>query len=163
MKTKHSLAGLFAFLMLAVTSASFAGLDTQTNENGVILGGYDAVSYFTEDAPVKGSADFTAVHNNAIYYFSSSDNRDSFNANPAKYAPQYGGFCAYGAAIGAKFPIDPAVFAIVDDKLYVNNSANVGKLWNAKQAKAIELADKKWPTIASVSADELEADEDLDD
>ena len=163
MKTKYSLTGLLAFLMLAVSSVSFAGVDTETNENGVILGGYDAVSYFTENAAVEGSAKFTAVHNNAIYYFSSSDNRDLFNATPEKYAPQYGGFCAYGAAIGAKFPIDPSVFAVIDGKLYVNNSANVSKLWNAKQAKAITLADNKWPAIMSVAADELEADEDLDD
>ena len=163
MKTKHSLAGLLAFLIFAASNVSFAGLDTETNENGVILGGYDAVSYFTENAAVEGSAEFTAVHNNAIYYFSSSDNRDLFNANPEKYAPQYGGFCAYGAAIGAKFPVDPTVFAIVDNKLYVNNSANVSKLWNAKQAKAIELADQKWPTIKSVAAEELETDDDLED
>ncbi|MBX2848440.1 MAG: hypothetical protein KTR16_08970 [Acidiferrobacterales bacterium] len=163
MKIKHSLAGLLALLTLTINAVSFAGLDTETNENGVTLGGYDVVSYFTENAAVEGSADFTAVHNNAIYYFSSSDNRDLFNANPEKFTPQYGGFCAYGAAIGAKFPIDPKVFAVVDNKLYVNNSANVAKLWNAKQAKAITLADKKWPTIKAVAAEELEADDDLDD
>lgn len=163
MKRKYSLAGIFTLLMLAVSSVGLAALDTQTDENGVILAGYDAVSYFTENAPVKGSADFTAVHNDAIYYFSSSENRDLFNSAPGKYAPQYGGFCAYGAAIGAKFPIDPKVFAIVDNKLYVNNSVNVGKLWNAKQTKAIELADRKWPTIKSVVAEDLEADEDLED
>ena len=115
------------------------------------------------DKAVKGYAGISAVHDGAIYHFSSEANRDAFNANPSKYAPQYGGFCAYGAAIGAKFPVDPTVFAVVDDKLYVNNSANVSKLWTAKQSKAIALADKKWTSIRGVSAGELEADEDLDD
>lgn len=149
--------------MLLLTSVSFAAEETQQDVNGVILSGHDAVSYFTMSKPVKGYSGISAVHDGAIYHFSSEANRDLFKANPAKYAPQYGGFCAYGAAIGAKFPIDPSVFAIVDDKLYVNNSAKVGELWNAKQAKAIMLADQKWSKIKASPADDLEADEDLDD
>ena len=84
-------------------------------------------------------------------------------ANPSKYAPQYGGFCAYGAAIGAKFPVDPTVFAVVDNKLYVNNSAGVSKIWTAKQSKAITLADNKWSKIRSTSAGDLAPDDDLED
>ena len=86
-----------------------------------------------------------------------------FNSNPAKYAPQYGGFCAYGAAIGAKFPIDPTVYTVVEDKLYVNNSAKVSELWTAKRSKAITLADQKWTEIRTVASAELEADDDLED
>ena len=163
MKKTNLLSSLIAASALLFASLSFAADETQQDANGVILSGHDAVSYFTMDKAVKGYAGISAVHDGAIYHFSSEANRDAFKANPSKYAPQYGGFCAYGAAIGAKFPVDPTVFAVIDDKLYVNNSANVSKLWNAKQSKAIALADKKWSSIREVSAGELEADDDLDD
>ncbi len=163
MKKTNILAGLTAALLLAASTLSFAAEETQQDVNGVILSGYDAVSYFTAEKATKGYAGISAVHDGAIYHFSSEANRDLFKANPSKYAPQYGGFCAYGAAIGAKFPIDPTVFAVVDDKLYVNNSANVSKLWNAKQAKAITLADEKWSKIKTVASSDLEPDDDLED
>jgi len=163
MKKINLLASLIAASTLLFSAFSFAAEETQQDPNGVILSGYDAVSYFTMDKPVKGYAGISTVHDGAIYHFSSEANRDTFKTNPAKYAPQYGGFCAYGAAIGAKFPVDPAVFAVIDGKLYLNNSANVSKLWNAKQAKAITLADTKWSKIREVAAADLEADEDLED
>jgi len=160
MKKTNLFASLVAASALLFSALSFAAEETQQDANGVILSGYDAVSYFTMEKPIKGYSGITAVHDGAIYHFSSEANRDQFKANPAKYAPQYGGFCAYGAAIGAKFPIDPTVFAVVDDKLYVNNSANVAKLWNAKQSKAITLADTKWSKIREVASSELEPDDD---
>lgn len=163
MKKIKLLASLVAASMLLFASLGFAAEETQQDVNGVILGGHDTVAYFTMNKAVKGYSGISAVHDGAIYHFSSEANRDTFKANPAKYAPQYGGYCAYGAAIGAKFPIDPTVFAVVDDKLYVNNSANVSKLWTAKQAKAITLADSKWSKIREVPAADLEADDDLAD
>jgi len=163
MKKTNLLASLVAASTIFVSAFSFAAEENQKNANGVILSGHDAVSYFTDNKPVKGYSGISSVYDGAIYHFSSEANRDAFNANPDKYAPQYGGFCAYGAAIGAKFPIDPTVFAIVDNKLYVNNTANVAKLWNAKQAKAIQLADTKWSKIRSVASADLEPDEDLED
>lgn len=163
MKKTNILAGLTAALLLASASFGFAAEETQQNANGVILSGHDTVAYFTANKAVKGYAGISSVHDGAIYHFSSEANRDLFNANPSKYAPQYGGFCAYGAAIGAKFPIDPAVFAVVDNKLYVNNSASVSKIWNAKQSKAIILADKKWSKIKAVPSADLEGDDDLED
>ena len=163
MKKTNLLASLIAASALLFSAFSFAADETQQDANGVILSGYDTVAYFTMNKAVEGDAAISAVHDGAIYRFSSEENRDAFKAEPAKYAPQYGGFCAYGAAIGAKFPVDPTVFAVIDDKLYVNNSAKVSELWNAKQAKAITLADTKWSTIREVAAADLEADEDLDD
>lgn len=163
MKKINLLSSLIAASTLLFASLSFAAEETLQDVNGVTLSGHDAVAYFTMNKAVKGYSGISAVHDGAIYHFSSEANRDTFKANPAKYAPQYGGFCAYGAAIGAKFPIDPTVFAVVDDKLYVNNSANVSKLWTAKQAKAITLADSKWSKIREVPAADLEADDDLAD
>lgn len=129
--------------------------ETQQNVNGVILSGYDAVSYFTENKAVKGYAGISALHEGAIYHFRSVENRDLFKANPTKYAPQYGGFCAYGVAINRKFSIDPTVFAIVDDKLYVNNSAAVSETWTEDRAEYITDADKNWVDIKSKPAAEL--------
>ena len=163
MKKINLLSSLVAASTLLFASLSFAAEENQQDVNGVILSGHDTVAYFTMNKAVKGYSGISAVHDGAIYHFSSEANRDTFKANPAKYAPQYGGYCAYGAAIGAKFPIDPTVFAVVDDKLYVNNSANVSKLWTAKQAKAITLADSKWSKIREVPAADLEADDDLAD
>ena len=163
MKKIQLLASLIAASMLLMASVSHAAEETQQDINGVILSGYDTVAYFTKSAAVKGYSGISAVHDGAIYHFSSEANRDAFKANPSKYAPQYGGFCAYGAAIGAKFPVDPAVFAVVDNKLYVNNSAKVSELWTAKQSKAITLADKKWSKIRQTPSSDLEPDEDLED
>ncbi len=163
MKKTNFLTNLVAASALLFSSLSFAAEENQQDVNGVILGGHDTVAYFTMNKAVKGYSGISAVHDGAIYHFSSEANRDAFKANPGKYAPQYGGYCAYGAAVGAKFPIDPTVFAIVDDKLYVNNSANVSKIWTAKQSKAITLADTKWSKIRTVAAADLEADDDLDD
>jgi len=163
MKKLKLLPSLIAASTLLLSSISFAAEETLQDVNGVILSGHDAVAYFSENKPVKGYAGISAVHDGAIYHFSSEANREAFKANPAKYAPQYGGFCAYGAAIGAKFPVDPTVFAVVDNKLYVNNSANVSKLWTAKQSEAITLADKKWSKIRTTASADLEPDDDLAD
>jgi YHS domain-containing protein len=163
MKKTNVLAGLTAALLLVSATFSFAAEETQQDANGVILSGHDAVSYFTANKATKGYAGISTIHDGAIYHFSSEGNRDLFKANPSKYAPQYGGFCAYGAAIGAKFPVDPTVFAVVDNKLYVNNSANVSKLWTAKQSKAITLADKKWSKIKATPSNDVGADDDLAD
>lgn len=163
MKKTNILAGFAAALLLASATFSFAAEEAQHDANSVILAGHDAVSYFTTNKATKGYAGISTIHDGSIYHFSSEANRDLFNANPSKYAPQYGGFCAYGAAIGAKFPIDPTVFTVVNDKLYVNNSAAVSKIWTAKKSKAIALADKKWSKIKAVPSSELEPDEDLED
>lgn len=140
---------------MLISSMSVATEENQLDENGVILQGYDTVAYFTKNMPVKGKSGISALYDGAIYHFSSEENRDLFNANPAKYAPQYGGFCAYGAAISRKFPIDPSVFAIVDGKLYVNATEDVAKLWGGKQASFIGDADKAWPEIREIAADKL--------
>ena len=106
-KMMTSLALAVAVLFGHVASANVA---TGTDANDVILAGYDTVAYHTEGRPVKGEADITALYNGAIYRFASKGNRKLFVANPAKYAPAYGGFCAYGAALGKKFLVDGEAF-----------------------------------------------------
>lgn len=148
-KTLVAITGLF------IANASFAGVDTETDANGVILAGHDAVAYFTENAPVEGDPSISAVHNDVIYRFSSVKNRDTFLANPEKYAPQFGGFCAYGASLGKKFDIDGKAFEVVDGKLYVNKNLNVYKVWVENKSKNIVKADSSWKDIENVAASEL--------
>lgn len=155
MKFKNSLAVLLAVATLLVSTLSIAGVDTETDANGVILAGHDPVSYFTENAAVKGKPTITAVHNNAIYHFSSKRNRNLFVANPEKYEPQYGGFCAYGAALGKKFDIDGKAFEVVDGKLYVNKNLDVYETWVEDKSENINDADEQWPTIKDVAAADL--------
>lgn len=155
MNFKNSLAGLLTVATLVLNSASFAGVDTETDSNGVILAGYDAVSYFTKNAAVEGSVEYTAVHNNAIYRFSSLKNRDLFSASPAKYEPQFGGFCAYGAALGKKFEVNGKAFEIVDGKLYVNKNEDVYETWVEDKDENIVSAKKEWLTIKDIAAGDL--------
>ena len=155
MKIQNTLARYLGLTMLLVSGLSFAGADTETDKNGVILAGYDAVSYFTENAAVEGSAEYTAVHNDAIYRFSSAKNRDLFSVNPSKYEPQYGGFCAYGAALGRKFEVNGKAFEIVDGKLYVNKNEDVYETWVEDKVENILDADKEWLVIENVDASKL--------
>lgn len=146
---------LLAVTALGFSSLSFAGVDTQTDENDVILAGYDAVAYFTKGKPVMGTAKYTAVHNDAIYRFSSKEHRDMFNQNPEKYAPAYGGFCAFGATFGKKFEVDGKAFEIVNGKLYVNKNREVYATWKQNIPKHLNEANTEWPEIQFIDANEL--------
>ena len=155
MKTIRIIKVAVAAASLAFSALTFAGVDTQTDDNGVILAGYDAVAYFTQGEPVKGDAQFTAVHNDAIYRFSSAENRDLFNSDPEKYEPQYGGFCAFGATFGKKFAVDGKAFEIVDGKLYVNKNQQVYEAWREDIPKHLNEANTEWPEIEFIAANDL--------
>jgi YHS domain-containing protein len=109
--------------------------------------GYDAVSYFADSSAVKGIEDFQFEWNDATWYFSSAANLNMFKSAPDKYAPQYGGYCAYGTADGHKAPTDPQAWAIVNNKLYLNYNKDVQRLWLKEQSKFIEKADINWPDV----------------
>jgi YHS domain-containing protein len=116
------------------------------DEAGVAINGYDPVSYFNGARSV-GDPAFVSTLNGAVFRFANAQNKAAFDADPAAYAPQYGGYCAYGAAKGAKFSTDPETGVVVDGKLYFNKDKNVQKLWNKDQAALIVEADAVWPTI----------------
>lgn len=143
-----------ALLSLSATFA-FAGVDTSTDANDVILAGHDAVAYFTESKAVKGSAEFTAQHDGAVYRFSSAKNRDTFRSNPTKYAPAYGGYCAFGAALGKKFDVDGKAFEVVEGRLYVNKNLAVYKKWRQDIPTNIVKAEGQWPSIEGTAPGEL--------
>ena len=111
------------------------------------INGYDAVAYFKEHKPVMGSKSFSYIWNNAQWLFSNQPNLDNFKANPEKFAPQFGGYCAYGMADGHKAPTDPSAWSIVNDKLYLNYNKDVQKRWKEKQNEYIKTAEKNWPVL----------------
>jgi YHS domain-containing protein len=146
-----------ATLALSLSAASFAAdIDMNANGNDLAIQGYDPVAYFTNEKPTKGSSDFTATYKNAIYHFSSEENRDLFRASPAKYAPQFGGFCAFGVTKGRKFDTDPTAWRVVDAKLYLNLNKDVQKVWLEDVPGYITNANQTWPTIKSFTDSALE-------
>jgi len=116
-------------------------------EGKAAIRGYDAVAYFTEHKPVKGNKNFSYEWNGADWYFSNNANLDSFKTHPQKYAPQFGGYCAYGTAEGHKAPTDPFAWTIINGKLYLNYNKEVQSLWKQKQDEYIENAEKNWPQL----------------
>jgi YHS domain-containing protein len=120
--------------------------EVYTTKEGAI-DGYDPVAFFKEQKPMKGNKEFVYDWNGAKWYFSSQANLNEFKANPEKYAPQYGGYCAYGTADGHKAPIKVHTWTVVNDKLYFNYNQDVKKLWNKNQKELILKADKNWPTV----------------
>jgi hypothetical protein len=116
------------------------------NSEGVALHGYDAVAYFADGKPVKGMKEFEAVWMDAKWRFSSAENRDKFQADPAKYAPQYGGYCAFAVSKGYTADISPNAWKVVKGKLYVNHPLAKSK-WEKDPPAFIERADQNWPSI----------------
>ncbi len=135
---------VLVFLLLAPAVAQ-AG--TVNAPGGVALGGYDPVAYFTTSKALPGDPAITRSYDGATYRFASTRDRDLFAANPGKYIPQYGGFCAYGTALGHKAPIDPLAFTIVDGRLYLNYDKSVRATFNQDPAGYIHKADANWPTV----------------
>jgi len=137
------------FLSGAVLADKPAKPVNQTSK-GVAVKGYDMVSYFVDGQPTKGSQQITYDWNDVTWRFSSTDNRDLFADNPQKYAPQYGGYCAYGVSQGATVSFNPKAWTIVDDKLYLNLSKRIQKKWEKDIPGYIDSANQKWPGLIAV-------------
>ncbi len=116
-------------------------------KDGYAIRGYDAVAYFTENKSVKGSEQYSLSWNGATWLFSNIRNKESFEMNPEKYAPQYGGYCAYGLSRGYKASTEAEAFTIVDGKLYLNYNLAVRSEWNKDQKGYIGKADKNWQEV----------------
>ncbi len=114
---------------------------------GKAIRGYDPVAYFTQSKPVKGDSDFTYRWNDAKWYFSSAENRDAFVKKPEKFAPQYGGYCAWAVSKGYTAKIDPNAWNIHDGKLYLNYSKSVQASWQQDIPGNIASGDKNWPKL----------------
>jgi len=146
--TLYTLALAVAASALLVANA-FAGEFFE--RDSLALRGYDAVAYLEEQKPVKGSAEHKAEFKGSTFLFASKAHRDAFAADPAKYAPQYGGYCAFGVSGGYKATTDPAAFTVVDGKLYLNYNRDVQKQWSADIPGFVTKADKNWPAVIGQS------------
>lgn len=136
-------------VMLAFAGAALAQKPPVYSDSSGAIRGYDPVAYFTERRPVKGSAQSTHRWNGATWRFASAENRDRFAAAPEKYAPQYGGYCAYGVAGGYAVKIEPDAWSVVDGKLYLNYDRSVQKSWQSDVPGYIRKADANWPGVLS--------------
>ena len=150
-------------LLAALTPVGAAAAEDELNVSkgatlsgpGLAVHGYDVVAFFTEAKPVFGTDAHAFAHNGGTYRFASQTNLDAFKANPSKYEPAYGGFCAYGAALGKKFDGDPRFWKIVDGKLYLNLNGDIQAEWSKDIAGNIAKADTNWGRIRRLAVAKL--------
>jgi YHS domain-containing protein len=128
-------------------TGSLFGQALNLDKNGVAIQGYDPVAFFTEKKPVKGKATLSSQSGGATYHFSSEANKKVFDAEPTKYIPQFGGFCAYGVAKGDKVKIEVDAFQIVDGRLLLQYDKKVRDLFTQDQKELLKKADANWPTV----------------
>lgn len=154
MTDRRKVLGIFAAaatlpgLRLASSPASAAQPVVFTGRlKGIAVGGYDTVAYFTDKKPVKGNPAITADYNGATWWFASEANKTLFLADPARYAPQYGGYCAWAVGNGYTAPGDPRHWRIVDGRLFLNYNGDVQRQWDANRANLIRQADTNWPGV----------------
>jgi YHS domain-containing protein len=137
---------LFSLFVTGVAMADppIAAVNT---EHGLAVKGYDPVAYFTVGKPTPGLPQFTTSYEGATYRFASAENRDRFIAAPEKFQPQYGGYCAYAIALNRIADIHPEEWAIVKDKLYLNNGLLAQTLWSFDKSGNIARGDQNWPLV----------------
>ena len=143
-KTSALLGSLVIFGLLLVAANAYSSEFVHSN---VGAGGYDVVAYHTEGSAMRGTGWHVATYDSTTYLFSTKKNRKIFLKNPEQYLPEYGGFCAYGLAVGKKFYADPTVWKIVDGKLYLNLDSKIQKKFESNLTANIEKADTNWPKL----------------
>jgi hypothetical protein len=147
------LVALCALLSLAPPpAAAKEGPVSLSAMNGLAISGYDAVAYFDEGRPVKGDKAYEYRWMGAVWRFANAERRDKFAARPERYAPQFGGYCAWAVGHGYTAPADPMAWRIVDGKLYLNYNTDVQKRWEAQMQALIAKGDENWPKVLSGKA-----------
>ena len=135
---------IVAFIVFS--QSIFAQSEVFSTNKGAI-NGYDAVAYFIDSKAVEGKKENSFVWKGETWHFTSTKNLDLFKSNPEKYAPQFGGFCAYGVADGHKAKTDPQSWTVVDGKLYLNYNKDVQQLWKKDQKNFIIKANQNWVEV----------------
>jgi len=135
-------------LLLAVLAAPARAADPYFADDGIAVKGADVVAYFTDGKHVAGKPEFEHRWADRAWRFASARNRDLFAAGPEKYAPQYGGYCAWAVSNGYSAPVDPDVWRVVDGKLYLNYSRSIQGRWVLDIKGNIVKADKHWPDVS---------------
>ena len=151
-------AGAAAVLAVAfVANSAFAADEVFISDaaKSIAINGYDPVSYHTDGKPVQGVAEWKYEHEGAVYKFSSEANKNAFKADPAKFAPAFGGWCTVGASKGKKIATQPELFAIVDGTLYLNSSDGAHNLFKKDKPGTINTAEVNWSEIESTPAQDL--------
>ena len=160
---KYVFAGMSFFLLLFAAMSAAAQQHDKTafnnvNKDGVILDGYDPVAFFTDNKPVKGDPKLQFTYDKAIYYFASQDHLDAFKADPEKYKPQFGGWCAYAVSLGRVAPIDVNTFSIVNGRLVIQHNQRAVNGWSKDVQGNLALADKYWPKVADQGGKQITTD-----
>ena len=138
---------VLVFAIAVAAAAANLADPVDKDGKGVAVRGYDVVAYFTQSKPVKGSPAFSHSWMGATWWFASAEDRDQFASQPEKFAPQYGGYCAYGVSRNHTVGIDPEAWSIVEGKLFLNYSKDVQKSWKEDVPGNIMKADSNWPAL----------------
>jgi YHS domain-containing protein len=146
-------AGLAVASLSACANAAGPAPEISAEADGLAARGYDVTAYFTAGKPVRGNTAFATRYKGATWRFASAEAKAKFLADPAAYAPQFGGYCAWAVSQGYIAPGDPQQWKIVDGKLYLNFNAQAKQLWEADQAAAIERGQANWPTVLTKNQD----------
>ncbi len=136
-----------AALLLLALPLRLQAQAVNTDRDGLALGGYDAVAYHEDQRAVPGADDLLVRHEGATYRFSTAAHRDAFQADPARYLPAYGGYCAYGVSRGYKVKVDPEAFTVVEGRLYLNYDKGVQARWLKDIPGYLAKADANWPGL----------------
>jgi YHS domain-containing protein len=137
----------------AVAGSSASPVAAVNTADGLALKGYNSVAYFTDGQPTKGADQYSFQWKGVTYRFASAENLKRFKADPEKYLPQYGGYCAYAMSLDRIADIDPHRWAIVGGKLYLNNDFLAQNLWSLNKSGNIASADRNWPLYPKKAAD----------
>lgn len=156
--TTYRIFKVLTFLVIATFLSIRGAIATELNldDKGVAIKGFDPVAYFTDGRPVAGSNLHFTEYKGAVYRFANASNLRTFNDNPDKFRPAFGGYCSYGVRVGRKFNIDPNAWEIVDGQLYLLLNAGTLSIWQKKKAENITIAGQIWPKIKSITDEELE-------
>ena len=146
---------VLAGLALAATVVAVPVFAEDVTHSTPGISGYDPVAYFTDGKPVKGSGYHVAMHEGVTYAFANADHKKLFIASPKQYLPAFGGYCAYGVAVGKKFVADPEVWKVVDGTLYLNLDKGIQDKWQKDIPGFIKKGTANWSDIKDKSADAL--------
>jgi YHS domain-containing protein len=149
MTTRRTFLALTAATFGAMALPAAAAKPNVYMADGIAINGFDTVAYFTQSDAVEGNAKFTADWDGASWHFASAENRDTFLENPEKYAPQFGGYCAYAVSKGSTASTSPDAWTVYEDKLYLNYNRAVRAIWKRNIPENIAKAEMNWPNVLS--------------
>jgi len=156
MKKEGSMSGQKHDTMMTKEGSMSSEKHTTGIANSIVgIQGYDLVSYRTNEKPLRGNGNHIVAHHGITYLFVNKENQEKFAQDPHKYLPEFGGYCAYGAAVGKKFVGDPDVWKIVDGKLYLNLDNKIQGIWNKDISGNIVKAENNWTKIKDKNPQDL--------